>query len=61
MNWAYLLIYDYNRNWGFQWGVAGSSTNPCSEVYQGPRAFSEPETKAMSNYVLKIKDRVKVN
>ena len=29
----------------------------CSEIYSGPRAFSEPETKAMSQYILKHKGR----
>lgn len=38
---------DNNRNWGFQWGGAGASTNPASETYRGTDAFSEPETQAM--------------
>jgi hypothetical protein len=39
---------DTNRNWGYQWGLdIGSSPDPCSEVYRGPSAFSEPETRAV--------------
>ena len=44
---------DLNRNFPFQWGCCnGSSTNPCSETYRGSQAASEPETKAVRDYVL---------
>lgn len=38
---------DLNRNSDIVWGVAQGSTScsPCSEVYCGPSAFSEPETR----------------
>ena len=42
---------DLNRNYGFGWGTGGSSTNPCSEVYMGPSAFSEPETQNVKKFV----------
>lgn len=45
---------DPNRNWGYEWGHGGSSNMPCSETYQGPSAFSEPCTKALSNYISTI-------
>jgi len=51
---------DPNRNFGYEWGGAGASTNPCSETYRGENAFSEPETKALSDYITAIKDRVKL-
>ena len=35
---------DLNRNYPFQWAVAGSSSNPDSDIYHGPSAASEPET-----------------
>jgi carboxypeptidase T len=40
---------DLNRNYGYEWAHsdAGSSPNPPSEVYRGPAAFSEPETRAI--------------
>ena len=49
---------DPNRNWNFHWNEAGSSNHPCSDIYAGPAPFSEPETKAMSDYILSVKDRV---
>ncbi|KAJ3097972.1 hypothetical protein HDU97_004396 [Phlyctochytrium planicorne] len=46
---------DLNRNWGTGFGAAGgASTSECEEDYQGPSAFSAPETKAMSDYILRI-------
>ncbi|SHE54397.1 M14 family zinc carboxypeptidase [Streptoalloteichus hindustanus] len=39
---------DLNRNSSFHWG--GDSTRPCSETYQGPRAASEPETRALEQW-----------
>ncbi|KAI9553889.1 hypothetical protein GHT06_019159 [Daphnia sinensis] len=42
---------DPNRNFGYKWGGLGTSTNPCSDVYKGTKAFSEPETLATSNFI----------
>lgn len=42
---------DLNRNYGFKWGTGGSSTDTCSDIYMGPKAFSEPETLAVKNFV----------
>jgi carboxypeptidase T len=43
---------DLNRNFDFQWGCCGgSSFERCSEVYRGPAAASEPETKAVQDYL----------
>ncbi|HVK61014.1 MAG TPA: M14 family metallopeptidase [Bdellovibrionales bacterium] len=42
---------DLNRNYGYLWGKGGSSTSPSSDVYMGPAPFSEPETKAIKNFV----------
>lgn len=42
---------DLNRNYGFGWGGGGASTNPNSDVFRGPSAFSEPESQAIKNYV----------
>ena len=30
----------------------GASENPCSEIYRGPRAFSEPETNAVKRFIM---------
>ncbi len=45
---------DLNRNYGYNWGAnnSGSSGNPCSAVYRGSSAFSEPEKEAISNFIL---------
>lgn len=42
---------DLNRNYGYQWGTGGSSSNACSDVYMGPQPFSEPETQAVKAFV----------
>ncbi|CAG4956847.1 unnamed protein product [Parnassius apollo] len=42
---------DINRNFGYRWGGRGSSANPCSEIYRGSSAFSEPESKALSDFI----------
>lgn len=36
---------DMNRNWDTHWDTAGISHNPCSEVFNGKAAASEPEVK----------------
>ncbi|WP_020669061.1 M14 family metallopeptidase [Amycolatopsis nigrescens] len=43
---------DPNRNWDYQWGCCGgSSDQPGDEDYRGPSAFSEPETKAVADFI----------
>lgn len=44
---------DLNRNWDFKFGV-GASSNPCSETFKGPKPFSEPETKAISQRMSEV-------
>ena len=51
---------DMNRNWDFHWGEVGASDDPCQETYAGPRPFSEPETKAISNFIMDRKDKIKL-
>ncbi|KAI6207642.1 Carboxypeptidase B [Aphelenchoides besseyi] len=36
---------DLNRNFDFHWSETGASSNPCSNLYAGEYAASEPETK----------------
>ena len=45
---------DINRNYGFQWGAddVGSSADSFSEIFRGPAAFSEPETRAVRDFFL---------
>lgn len=35
--------------------ATGASSNPCDVTYAGPTASSEAETRAISNYVLTLK------
>merc|ERR1712115_688481 len=48
---------DANRNWGYEWGGRGASTNPCHQTYRGPYAFSEPETAAARDFILFLSQR----
>lgn len=52
---------DPNRNWGYHWGGQGASGDPCDETYYGPSAFSEPETKAIRDFIMARKTSMKVS
>merc|ERR550539_19168 len=43
---------DPNRNWDFRWAESGASSNPCSETFAGPEAFSEPEMANIRDFVM---------
>ncbi|KAG0003907.1 Carboxypeptidase A4 [Entomortierella chlamydospora] len=43
---------DTNRNWGYMWNNGGSSGNPCSESYHGPRPFAAKEPRMVADYIL---------
>lgn len=45
---------DLNRNYDIHFDTSskGASKNRCDIEYQGPKAFSEPETRAIQNLVL---------
>jgi len=51
---------DPNRNWEYQWGGKGTSSNPCSQIYRGPKAASEPEVFSTQNYIYAKKDEFKL-
>ncbi|CAG4952401.1 unnamed protein product [Colias eurytheme] len=42
---------DLNRNFGYRWGGKGSSSNPCSDIFRGTRMFSEPESRAVADFI----------
>lgn len=42
---------DLNRNFDIYFGQGGSSRNPASDTYMGTRAGSEPETKAIQDFM----------
>lgn len=54
---------DLNRNYAvcFDQDEIGSSRNACDIDYQGPYAFSEPETQAMRDFVLQRNFKVAFN
>ncbi|CAI5775666.1 mast cell carboxypeptidase A-like [Podarcis lilfordi] len=42
---------DLNRNFKAKWGTIGISHKPCSQIYCGPSAESEPEIKAVTSFI----------
>eukprot|EP00440_Ansanella_granifera_P018155 gb/GFBE01019717.1/.p1 GENE.gb/GFBE01019717.1/~~gb/GFBE01019717.1/.p1 ORF type:complete len:454 (+),score=72.12 gb/GFBE01019717.1/:1-1362(+) len=48
---------DANRNWDYMWRVTNDRyykqelSSPCTNVYAGPRAFSEPEVLSIATYM----------
>lgn len=50
------LGHDINRNWPYKWNIEdGASTNPCAEDFRGKSAGDAPETKALSEFLRKVK------
>lgn len=60
MNDGYGPGVDLNRNyaWAFAKDNEGSSGDPCAEDYRGPHPFSEPETRAVRDFLIQ-QDKVK--
>lgn len=50
---------DPDRNYDIEWQKYGSSS-ACSEFYAGPKAFSEPETKALASFLDENKKELSV-
>jgi len=51
---------DLNRNYGVTWAKEeGSSTDPCAGNYRGTHPFSEPETRAIRDFLIAHKDEIK--
>ncbi|KAI6197123.1 Carboxypeptidase A1 [Aphelenchoides besseyi] len=42
---------DANRNWAYRWGEAGANRSPCSNIYAGQKAFSEPESLGLMEFI----------
>lgn len=52
---------DPNRNFDTHWMESGgASSDPCAENYAGPYPNSEPEIKALSEFVASIKSKVNI-
>ncbi|RMF10177.1 MAG: hypothetical protein D6762_02115, partial [Candidatus Neomarinimicrobiota bacterium] len=43
---------DLNRNFDYDWGGPGSSGYPCDPTFHGDSAFSEPESRAVRDFIL---------
>ena len=62
---------DLNRNYGADWGVSDqtqiglgdnmydSCADPCGECYRGKKPFSEPETRAVRDFLYSHKSEIK--
>ncbi|KAJ7341527.1 hypothetical protein JRQ81_005731 [Phrynocephalus forsythii] len=50
---------DLNRNFDAGWCGQGASDNDCEEIYCGPYPESEPEVRAVANFLRQHKDRIK--
>ena len=51
---------DLNRNYGVAWDKpGGSSEDPCAENYRGEAPFSEPETRAIGEFLIAHRDEIK--
>ncbi|KRX38372.1 Carboxypeptidase A2, partial [Trichinella murrelli] len=58
---AVYLIFkvDLNRNFDFYWGGAGSSNFPCEDTYGGKESFSEPESRAIRDFVWQRREEIR--
>lgn len=50
--WDYPDGVDPNRNYGWEWGGAGTSNDPNDITYCGPTPFSEPELQAIRDLMI---------
>ncbi|XP_032308592.1 carboxypeptidase B [Drosophila ananassae] len=44
-----------DRNFGHAWGE-GSTSNPCKNLYRGAQSFSEPESRAVRNFLAGMRE-----
>ncbi|XP_066995323.2 zinc carboxypeptidase [Anabrus simplex] len=51
---------DPNRNWDYYWLDEGASSDQCSESYAGSSAFSEVETRSLSEYLTSLVSKLQV-
>ncbi|XP_053625720.1 carboxypeptidase A4-like isoform X2 [Plodia interpunctella] len=51
---------DADRNWDYNWGKQDSSQDPCDENYSGSHPFSEPETRAVADFLTEHRRQIKV-
>jgi len=54
--WRNCMGTDPNRNFDIEFAGEGTSSNPCSDIYHGKKAFSESETAALVAFLQTIPD-----
>uniref|UniRef100_A0A182QK99 Peptidase M14 domain-containing protein n=1 Tax=Anopheles farauti TaxID=69004 RepID=A0A182QK99_9DIPT len=56
------LGVDLNRNWAYRWQQAASPDRrtPCSDTYAGAEPFSEPEVRALRDFLLTRRRNVRL-
>uniref|UniRef100_A0A182N1B4 Peptidase M14 domain-containing protein n=1 Tax=Anopheles dirus TaxID=7168 RepID=A0A182N1B4_9DIPT len=56
------LGVDLNRNWAYGWQRAAEPARrtPCSDTYAGPEPFSEPEVRALRDFLLTRRRNVRL-
>ncbi|EDX09485.1 GD13974 [Drosophila simulans] len=42
---------DLNRNFDYLWMLTGAESDPCSQIYAGPSAESDPEISQLTAYI----------
>ena len=51
---------DLNRNYGMAWSVpGGSERDPCAGNFAGDAPFSEPETRAIRDFLVQRRHEIK--
>ena len=50
---------DLKRNYGFKWGTASMTKDPCGQSFMGESPFSEPETQAIRDFLTNHKKEIK--
>nr|CAI5866787.1 unnamed protein product [Callosobruchus analis] len=50
---------DPNRNWDNYWNEYGASNDSCSDLYSGPKPFSEHCVKNLAEYLIKIPEKIR--
>lgn len=51
---------DPNRNFDIEFNTVSVSPDPCSQIYPGHEAFSEPETRYVRDILLEYNNRIQV-
>ncbi|CAF3990662.1 unnamed protein product [Rotaria sordida] len=49
---------DPNRNWDYHWCERGASSDPCSDLFCGEKAFSEIEIAQVAKFIASQRDTI---